>query len=190
MGRNFHLDWDLHPSGLDENSFPRAGKPAMTWQFLCLLLLWFLNLAENVMHHNIFDISGNWCEPWNSTHTFIDIYIGHKVVNFSTKTTLLDHLGDLYVGGGDTAFFKKMNISIEWTIRLFFEWINSLNEYFCRTIEWINSLNEYFCRTIEWIFEWIKKLRFEEKRAHFEEKRPILHVFPCFLKLRLFFQFE
>ena len=51
------------------------------------------------MHHYIFDIPGNWCEPWNSTHTYIDIYIGHKVVNFSTKTMLLDHLADLYVLG-------------------------------------------------------------------------------------------
>ena len=51
------------------------------------------------MHHYIFDIPGNWCEPWNSTHTYIDIYIGHKVVNFSPKTTLLDHLADLYVLG-------------------------------------------------------------------------------------------
>ena len=101
---------------------------------------------KNVTHHYIFDISGNRCKPWNSKHTYINIYIGHKVVDFSTKTTLLDHLGDLYVGGGDTAFFKKMNISIEWIIRLFFEWIN--------------SLNEYFCRTIEWIFEWIKKVRY------------------------------
>ena len=44
------------------------------------------------MHHYIFDIPGNWCEPWTSTHTYIDIYIGHKVINFSTKTTLLDQL--------------------------------------------------------------------------------------------------
>ena len=36
----------------------------------------------------------------------------------------------LGVGVADTAFFKKMNISIEWIIRLFFEWIKSLNEYF------------------------------------------------------------
>ena len=64
------------------------------------------------------------------------------------------------VGVADRAFFKKMNIFIEWIIRLFFEWINSMNEYFCRTIEWINSLNEYFCRTIKWIFEWIKKVRY------------------------------
>ena len=31
----------------------------------------------------------------------------------------------LGVGVAATAFFKKMNISIEWIIRLFFEWIKS-----------------------------------------------------------------
>ena len=53
--------------------------------------------------------------------------------------------GRLGVGSGDTAFFKKMNIFIEWIFRYFFEWI-----FF---------LNEYFCRTIEWIVEWIKKVQ-------------------------------
>ena len=53
---------------------------------------------------------------------------------------------NLQLGSGDTAFFKKMNIFIEWIFRYFFEWI-----FF---------LNEYFCRTIEWIFEWIKKVRY------------------------------
>ena len=40
------------------------------------------------------------------------------------------HLLHYHLGVADTAFFKKMNIFIEWIIRLFFEWINSLNEYF------------------------------------------------------------
>ena len=34
---------------------------------------------KNVMHHYIFDISGNCCKPWCSKHTYINIYIGHQV---------------------------------------------------------------------------------------------------------------
>ena len=30
---------------------------------------------------------------------YMNIYFGHQVVNFSKKTTLLDHLADLYVLG-------------------------------------------------------------------------------------------
>ena len=55
--------------------------------------------------------------------------------------------------GGRYGIFKKneyfhwMNNLIIFLMNTFFEWI------FFRTIEWINSLNEYFCRTIELIFE-------------------------------------
>ena len=158
VGRNFHLmEISIHPMKI-----PSRGLEHQPWlvNFYAFSSCGSSTGPKNVTHHYIFDISGNRCKPWNSKHTYINIYIGHKVVDFSTKTTLLDHLGDLYVGGGDTAFFKKINISIEWIIRLFFEWINSLNEYFCSTVEWTNSLNEYFCRTIEWIIEWIKKVSY------------------------------
>ena len=98
------------------------------------------------------------------------------------------------VGVADTAFFKKMNIFIEWIIRLFFEWMNSLNEYFWFSFEWINSLNEYFRRTIEWIIEWIRKVRYSyekwTKSAFFGRNGPLLPVFHCFLKLWFVFQFE
>ena len=98
------------------------------------------------------------------------------------------------VGVGDTAFFQKMNIFIEWIIRLFFEWMNSLNEYFWFSFEWINSLNEYFRRTIEWIIEWIRKVRYSyekwTKSAFFGQNGPLLPVFHCFLKLWFVFQFE
>ena len=98
------------------------------------------------------------------------------------------------LGVADTAFFKKMNIFIEWIIRLFFEWMNSLNEYFWFSFEWINSLNEYFRRTIEWIIEWIRKVRYSyekwTKNAFFGRNGPLLPVFHCFLKLWFVFQFE
>ena len=98
------------------------------------------------------------------------------------------------LGVADTAFFQKMNIFIEWIIRLFFEWMNSLNEYFWFSFEWINSLNEYFRRTIEWIIEWIRKVRYSyekwTKSAFFGRNGPLLPVFHCFLKLWFVFQFE
>ena len=98
------------------------------------------------------------------------------------------------LGVGDTAFFQKMNIFIEWIIRLFFEWMNSLNEYFWFSFEWINSLNEYFRRTNEWIIEWIRKVRYSyekwTKSAFFGRNGPLLPVFHCFLKLWFVFQFE
>ena len=98
------------------------------------------------------------------------------------------------LGVADTAFFQKMNIFIEWIIRLFFEWMNSLNEYFWFSFEWINSLNEYFRRTIEWIIEWIRKVRYSyekwTKNAFFGRNGPLLPVFHCFLKLWFVFQFE
>ena len=126
-----------------------------SWKFICYLesyqpALRFtgavfthsvsLNYFANVLQwaHNFFLIAPKNSETWMRTPLKrpwrgFDIHL------------LFCWYGD-EIGVGGTAFFQKMNIFIEWIIRYFFEWIN--------------SLNEYFSCTIEWIFEWIKKVRY------------------------------
>ena len=90
------------------------------------------------------------------------------------------------VGDGDKAFFQKMNIFIEWIIRFFwmnrfFEWIFLL--YYWMKF-WMNQKSAKFIRKMN------KKCILRKKRPILRKKWPNLHVFLCFLKLRLFLLFE
>ena len=98
------------------------------------------------------------------------------------------------VGVADTAFLKKneyfhwMNNQIIFSMNKFFEWI--FLPYY-----WMNKFFEWIFLPYYWMNFWMNQksaifIRKMNKKCVLRKKLPILHVFHCFLKLRLFFQFE
>ena len=74
-----------------------------------------------------------------------------------------------------------MNIQIFFWMNIFFEWI-FLPYYWMNC--WMNQKSAKFIRKMN------KKCILRKKRPILRKKWPNLHVFLCFLKLRLFFLFE
>ena len=78
-------------------------------------------------------------------------------------------------------YFHWMNNQIFFWMNIFFEWI-FLPYYWMNC--WMNQKSAKFIRKMN------KKCILRKKRPILRKKWPNLHVFPCYLKLRLFFQFE
>ena len=141
---------------------------SLMWSYVlkCLWMNNFFTISGNWSPQHMFLVRIGWIRPYSSlccTHCE-GLYWPLEWPKGKERMEEFGPMGGFPppppLGVADTAFFQKMNIFIEWIIRLFFEWMNSLNEYFWFSFEWINSLNEYFRRTIEWIIEWIKKVRY------------------------------